>query len=114
MTAGEQELRWERRANRTTSAMRSVGGKLGVIGDHLAFSPHGFDRALAATDWSVPLEQVKSFQVEPVSLGHLFGGGLRKRLAVVTRDGERELFVVGNAEKTARELSQLTGVPSHP
>lgn len=108
----QAELRWERRANHTTSAMRSVGGKLGVVGDRLAFSPHGFDRALFANDWSVPLAEIASFEVEPVNLGHFFGGGLRKRLAVVTRDGQRELFVVSNVEETARELSSLAGLPA--
>jgi hypothetical protein len=104
---------WERRANRTTSSMRAVGGKLAVVGDHLAFSPHGFDRAFSATDWWVPLNQIASFEVEPIDLGHFFGGGLRKRLAVVTRDGRRELFVVNKLEQTAAELRALAGLPPH-
>jgi hypothetical protein len=100
---------WERRANRTTSAMRAVGGKLAVVGDRLAFSPHGFDRAFAATDWSVPLAEIASFETEGLNPKQLFGGGLRKRLAVVTRDGQRELFVVSKPDDVARELAGLAG-----
>jgi|1186.fasta_scaffold665564_2 hypothetical protein len=111
MTAPQTTPAWERRANRTTSAMRAVGGKLKVTGDTISFSPHAFDRALAATDWSVPLSQVASFEVEGVNLSQPFGGGLRKRLAVVTSDGQRELFVVSKPADTARELSELVGVP---
>jgi hypothetical protein len=112
MTAPQQP-RWERRANHTTSALRSVGGKLAVIGDTLAFSPHGFDRALAATDWAVPLSEIAAFEIEPVNFRHVFAGGLRKRLAVVTRDGRRELFAVNKLDATARELAQFAGLPAY-
>lgn len=107
MSAPGQQPTWEKRANHTTSAMRAAGGKLAVIGDTLVFSPHGFDRALAAGDFAVPLADVESFEIEPVNLGHFFGGGLRKRLAVVTRDGRRELFVVSKPEQVADELRAL-------
>ncbi|MFZ0906650.1 MAG: DUF6131 family protein [Mycobacterium sp.] len=99
-----QPPRWETRANHTSSAGRAVGGQLRVAGDTLTFSPHRFDRTLAANNVAIRLADIQAFEVEPVNLGHFFGGGLRKRLAVVTRDGHRELFVVNNLGKTIDEL----------
>jgi hypothetical protein len=98
---------WEKRANHTSSSRRAVGGHLRVAGDTLTFSPHGFDRAFGAKNVAIRLADIQAFEVEPVNLGHFRGGGLRKRLAVVTRDGHRELFVVNNLGKTIDELRGL-------
>jgi hypothetical protein len=91
--------------------MRAVGGKLVVLHDTLVFHPLAAERALFADDWSVQLADVASFEIEPVNLRHLLSGGVRKRLAVVIRDGRRELFAVTKPEEAARELSALAGVP---
>ena len=98
---------WEKRANHTMSAMRAAGGKLTVEGGWLVFRPHGVDRALDAHDFAVPLTEIAAFEIEPRNVGHFFGGGLRRRLAVVLRDGRRELFVVNKVEQTADELRRL-------
>ena len=102
---------WERRASYTKSWLRAVTGRLVVVGRTLAFTPHVAELATFARAWSVPLSEVTSFEVEPVNLRHCLSGGLRKRLAVVTRDGRRELFAVSKVEQTAQELSSLAGLP---
>lgn len=106
MSTGQQPT-WEKRANHTSSDMRAVGGKLMVVGDSLVFRPHWFDEAFDAAELTLRLADVESFEVEGRNLGHAFSGGLRKRLAVVTRDGRRELFVVNGVDKTADELRRL-------
>ena len=107
MTVPGQQPTWEKRANHTMSSWRAAGGKLRVVGDTLWFAPGGVDRALAAGDFAVRLADVAAFEVEPVNPGHFFGGGLRKRLAVVLPDGRRELFVVSKPEQAADELRAL-------
>ena len=106
MPTGQQPT-WEKRANHTTSGMRAVGGKLMVVGDSLVFRPHAVDEVFAANELAIRLADVESFEVEGRNLGQVLGGGLRKRLAVVTRDGRRELFVLNGVEKTVDELRRI-------
>ena len=102
---------WERNVTWTKSWLRAVNGKLVVTGATLAFRPHVAEMATFARDWSVPLDEVTSFEVAPVNLRHCLSGGLRRRLAVVMRGGRRELFRVSNPEEAAQELSALAGLP---
>jgi hypothetical protein len=113
MTGPAERPRWERRANFTKSPIRAVGGHLRVFGDTLVFSPHAADRALFARDWAAQLSEIAAIGTASRDLRHLFGGGLRTRLAIELRDGRRELFVVGAVEQVAAELRELAGLPPH-
>ncbi len=96
---------WEKRANHTPSRWQSVAGRLRVAGDTLTFSPRA--GILGAKNVAIRLADIQAFEVEPVLLDRFFSGGTRKRLAVVTRAGHRELFVVNNIGETIDELRGL-------
>lgn len=81
-------------ANHTQHAQRATGGRLYLTDRRLTFEPHGLDRALAGKTWSVPLKQIVEVGTTPVDLRHFFGGGLRRRLKVVLRDGSEWYFVL--------------------
>ncbi|HZC13115.1 MAG TPA: hypothetical protein VE270_03755 [Thermoleophilaceae bacterium] len=103
----ETASQWTRRANRVTSAWRAVGGRLIVDGRKLRFEPHGFDRALAADDWSVDLGEIDRVEVAPRRpLSHVFGAGFRRQLCVEAGE-EKTFFVVNRAEDVVSELQAM-------
>jgi hypothetical protein len=102
--AERQPPLWEKRAKHWQS-LRGVAGRLRVAGDTLTFSPQAIE--LGAKNVAIRLADIQAFEVEPVNLGRFFSGGGRKQLAVVTRDGQRELFVVNNLDKAIDELRVL-------
>lgn len=81
-------------ANHTQHAQRATGGRMWLTDRRLHFEPHGVDRALAGKTWSVPLREIAEVGTTPVDLRHFFGGGLRRRLRVVLRDGSEWYFVL--------------------
>jgi hypothetical protein len=95
---------WSCRANRTQSAFRAVGGHLVLEDDRLEFRPHGFDRALAGKEWSVPLTAIRSVGTEPRGLNP-FSGAMRERLRIETEDGGVELFVVNKLGEVRERIS---------
>jgi hypothetical protein len=88
---------WSWRANRTQSRFRAVGGQLALEEDRLEFRPHGFDKALAGKEWSVPLTSIRSVRTEPRGMNP-FNGALRERLRVEADDGSVALFVVNELD----------------
>ena len=103
-----QELSW--RANHVSSRWRAVGGHLRVDGRTLRFAPHGFDRALAASDWSVEADDITAVGVAPRQpFSHVFGAGLRHRL-YVEAGGATTYFVVNRVERVAEEIRDALGI----
>jgi hypothetical protein len=96
--------KWSYRANRTQSTFRAVGGQLVLEGDRLEFQPHGFDRALAGKEWSVPLTSIRSVGTEPRGMNP-FNGALRERLRVEAEDGSVELFVVNELDSVRERIA---------
>jgi hypothetical protein len=94
------------RANHVTSVGRAVGGKLSVEADTIIFRPHGFDRALAAKDWSAPLADVSVSVAPRRPLSHLFGAGLRRQLSLTADDKDRR-FVVNHVDRVADAIRAL-------
>lgn len=104
LDAGETLLeRW--RANRAQSSRRAVGGHLYLTDQRLLFEPHGFDAGLAGRGAAVPLRDITDVTRVPRDLGHLFGGGLRSRLAVATTR-ETHLFVVNDLDGKIRRIQE--------
>ena len=101
---------WRAFANRSQGA-RAVGGVLTVTDGVMAFTPNFFDIRTGGLPWSAPLSSVAGFGKEPGSftLGNLFSGGLRARLAVDLNDGTRERFVVNGLDAKIAELTALLG-----
>jgi hypothetical protein len=98
------------RANHVTSRFRAVGGHLVVEERTLRFRPHGFDRALAAKDWSVGADDVTAIGVAPKRpTSNLFGAGLRRQL-YVEAGGETQYFVVNKVERVAEEIRDALGI----
>jgi hypothetical protein len=98
------------RANHITSRWRAVGGHLRVIGATLQFEPHGFDRALAARDWSATADEITAVGVAPRRLAsHFSGAGLRRQL-YVDAGGETAYFVVNSVERVAEEIRDALGI----
>ena len=90
---------WRVAANHS-QGRRAVGGSLTVVDGRLIFTPNAFDRLFGGVAVDVALDEV-SFGRSPAiySLGHLFSGGLRARLAVTRADGSEELFVVNGLDR---------------
>ncbi len=86
-----------------------MGGRLHLDGDALRFEPNGFEAMTGCEPVQFPLAEVAGVDVEPArwTLGNLFSGGLRARLALDLTDGRRELFVVWNPKGTAEGLRTL-------
>lgn len=101
--AGEV-VHWHRRANRTQSAQRAVGGWLYITSHRLAFHPHKFDAALAGEQWWVPWARVAAVGKEKKSLRAVQGGSLRDRLRLELDDGSVELFVTNKLDAVIAEL----------
>ena len=80
-----------------------------MTNQRLVFRPHGFDRALAGREFSAPLSSIQNLDEAPVNMGHLFGGGLRKRLRVTLADGTQELFVVNKRPELMEEIRRAAG-----
>jgi hypothetical protein len=97
------------RANHISSNVRAVGGKLAVEGERLVFRPHAFDKALAAREWSVALDEITAVEVAPrAPFSHLFAAGLRRQLAI-TAGGEETRFIVNRVERVADEIRVAAG-----
>jgi hypothetical protein len=108
---GNAAAGWSRRANRITSPLRAVGGRLFVDERGLRFEPHAFDRALAARGWSVGFDEVSSVEVAGRRpFRHLFGAGLRRQLCVEANGG-RTYFIVNGVEQVVAELRALMSTP---
>jgi hypothetical protein len=83
---------WSIRANQSQGA-RAVGGRLALTTHRLVFEPHAFDAATGGRTWAVPLAAIAEAGEEPRTW-HPFDGGMRRRLRVTPRDGQKALFVV--------------------
>ncbi len=95
------------RANRVTSGLRSVGGRLFHKDGRLIFQPNVAEKALQAEEWSVRLSDIVELKTTAIKLSHLFSGGLRPRLVVRLNDGRTQLFVICAPGKRAAELKTL-------
>lgn len=87
-------------ANRSTRAV-AAGGWLALTSERLVHHTHAVEKALTRTqDWSAALDDVAGAEVLPASArpGEAFTGGVRRRLAVVTRDGREAVFVVNGVD----------------
>jgi hypothetical protein len=93
-----------RRANRTQSDQRSVGGWLYFTNHRLAFHPHKFDAALAGEQWWMPWERIAGVGKEKKSLRAIQGGSLRDRLRIELDDGSIELFVINKLDTMIAEV----------
>ncbi len=98
---------WEKRANHADGG-RAKGGKLRLEGERLSFEPHGFDRAIdrlidTPGGWSATLSEITEVGEEPRGKNP-FDGSLRKRLRIVTADGQRQLFVVNGLDEAVQRL----------
>lgn len=100
------QARWL--ANHAVSPMRALGGRLVATPKRLRFTPNRVDRALGGEVWEVPLAAIAAIEIAPVSLKAFFGGGLRRRLRLVTSDGAPHLFVVNDVAKVQADLRALT------
>ena len=103
-----EEVVYSRLANRMQGS-RAVGGKLFLTDQRILFCPHRIDGLLAGKQWSVETGDVAEVGVEPKGSGKAskFGGGLRDRLRIRTRDGSEDLFVVKQLEEEV--LPKLRG-----
>jgi hypothetical protein len=104
--AGERLLltRWANHAEGRTAR----GGRLFVTDRRLVFEPHAVERFLTrASRVDIRWTTVARVHVAPRTLRGLFGGGLRRRLAVTRQDGSCERFVVNRVESVARDLDRL-------
>jgi hypothetical protein len=100
------------RANRVTSPWRPVGGRLAITGRRLRFEPHAVDRAVAATGWSVNLDEVSAVDIAPRRpFSHLFGAGFRRQLRITEGD-QTAYFVVNSVAEVAAVLRALTEQPA--
>lgn len=82
----DEIVHWRRRANRTQSSHRAVGGWLCATDRRLAFHPHAFDAALAGEQCWYPWERVVGVGKEKESLRAVQGDSLRDRLRVELDD----------------------------
>src|SRR5437588_7561757 len=106
--ASYESVVWEAPANRQQAGWRAVGGKLTLTTGRLIFMANRFDAVLRGRDWSVPTEKIENLGVaERTASGGPLSGGMRRRLQVRLVGGDKELFVVKNAEWATGELSQL-------
>jgi hypothetical protein len=98
----EAQQSW--RANRITSFVRAVGGRLSVEDGRLVFQPNAIDRSLRAGEWSVALSEIAAVDVAPRRpASHLFGAGLRRQLRIRAH-GEETHFIVNGVDDVAAAL----------
>jgi hypothetical protein len=91
-----EEVAWSTVANHTQGG-RAVGGRLLLSQDQLSFQSNGVDAATGGSTWSAPLASIVGFE-KVARTWNLRDGGLRTRLAVVLKDGSRQLFVVNDLD----------------
>jgi hypothetical protein len=91
------------------SPRRAVGGRLSVGDGELRFAPHALDRAFAAVDRHIALDEITGVSVAPRRFSHRNAGGLRRRLCVETADGPVS-FVVNHVDRVAADLRVRIGV----
>lgn len=100
----DEVVQWHRRANRTQSPERCVGGWLYVTNRRLAFQPHKFDAALNGEQCWYPWERIAGVGKEKKSLREIQGGSLRDRLRIEIDDGTFEYFVTNKLDAVIKEL----------
>lgn len=98
-------IRWRRPAARSL-ADRTVAGTLYATSHGIVFMPNRLNRRRDLVSTRVPLERIESIEtmMPPRTLASRRSGGLRRRLAVMTIDGDEQLFVVNQPDRVAREL----------
>lgn len=91
-----------------TSSQHGIGrgGRLTLTTAALVFHPHRVDAATGGTPWRVPLTAVREVGVQPVALGDLFAGGLRRRLRLDLEDGSVVVLLVNRLARRVREVRE--------
>lgn len=98
---------WSILANHSQGA-RAVGGRLSVVDGRLKFQPNAFDALTGGKAVDLPFAGLDFGRSEAAwSLGNLFSGGLRARLAVRLPDGSEELFVVNGLDRVISDLQAM-------
>jgi hypothetical protein len=105
-----EEVRWRRPAARSRDD-RVVSGTLFASTLALVFMPNRLNRHRDLVSVRIPWQQVRRIDtVAPsLSIAGRAGGGLRRRLRVLSADPETgaELFVINHPEQIAIELRKL-------
>lgn len=79
-----EEARWEARANRFQSKVRSIGGRIYLTDRRLVFAPTKFEERVAGRAWSARL----------ADLDRAFVAGPMKTVRVVAVNGQEDRFVI--------------------
>lgn len=99
-----ESLVWRAAVNWTHQGL-ARGGHLALTSRALQFQPNRVDAAAGARPWRLPLAEVRSVGVQPVTWWHLFSGGLRRRLRLDLVDGNVVLLVINGLDRRVREVA---------
>jgi hypothetical protein len=95
---------WRVSASSTYQGL-AAGGRLALTSHALVFQPHHLDHGvLGAGPWRIPLTAIAEVGTAPVSLAHLFAGGLRRRMRLLLADGAVVLLVVNRRERLTGQV----------
>lgn len=90
---GDEQVLWEKAANRFQNRLRAVGGRLYLTDRRLVFGRHQFDARLGGKEWAAPLSQITDVEAR--------GRGPLRKVHVTLRDGTVERFVVRPSDEVA-------------
>ncbi|MEM9034409.1 MAG: hypothetical protein AAGD18_07445 [Actinomycetota bacterium] len=94
---------WSRRAHRAMPRILVAAGRLRIVDGELRFDPARTERWFGRQPWTVPLDEIATIDSVPRSLAEVMRGGLLRRLRVVDRSGDEELFVLPGGVDAAIE-----------
>lgn len=91
-------------AGRVRGAVGPVGGTLTVRGSRIEFEPNRVAATMGQERWQKNLSAIEHVDTVGISPLAFMAGGLRRRLRIVLKDGNQELFTVSRAVKAAEDL----------
>ena len=103
-----EQILFEIPANHT-QGRRAVGGKLFATTARFLFIPNRMDSFMGGSTLEIQADQVAKISARPpnYSLGGLFSGAFRSRLAISTESMQEHRFVVKQLDKTIQKLGEL-------
>lgn len=101
-----ERLLWRRPAS--LSLRTGVGGALHVTTERIVFVPNSLNWGWMRAVHEWPVDVVKS--VSTINRDYtLYTGGMRRRMCITLKSGERLLFVVKRLDDTVREVEDVLG-----
>jgi hypothetical protein len=89
----DEQLLWEKAANRFQNRLRAVGGRLYLTDRRLVFGRHEYDSRFGGREWAAPLSEIRDVEAR--------GRGPLRKVQVTMRDGTVERFVVRPSDEVA-------------